>query len=774
MSIINKLLCLLASQCGEYLAVDQDFNILEASFGVQRFADRSDEIIKGKDVRLGFPELVGLEDILTAILQGQQRSYELKSIGRVLDQGDLLYFDIYFISTPPQINLTGGLMIFFEDVTARMLLEQTLVQSSNEKGLLLSALSTAKNYVDTIITSIADALLVTKSSGRIKTINQAAQALFGYSEAELIDKPISIIITDPNFIEVANQQHFLFNQTLKNVEVICQTKTGEKIVVAFSCSTIQAEETGLQDLIYIGRDITEHQRNRQRQAVQYAITSLLSESTTINQVTQRILQEIGENLGWDFGEIWTSDQDFASLGQEDEATRVLRCVEIWVRPLLMIPELKNFQGKTVLASWEGLVSRVWRTGSPYWISDVAADASLPQLHGAFAVPILGDGELLGVITFYSYQVQRFDEDLLQMMVTIGSQVGQFVKRKQAEAALLESEERYRDLFENASDLIQSCDHKGGFIYVNRAWRETLGYSSAEVAQMQLFDIIDPDCQADCLASVYRVMAGEKIDQFKVVFIRKDGKKISLEGNINGKFVNGKLVASRAIFRDITKRLETEEALRQQQEQTERLLLNILPEPIAQCLKQETSTIAESFAEVSVLFADIVGFTQIAAFLSPIELVDLLNEIFSAFDRLSEKHGLEKIKTIGDAYMVVGGLPTRRTDHAEAIAEMALDMQTTIAQFREKMGQEVNIRIGINTGPVVAGVIGIKKFSYDLWGDTVNIASRMESHGLAGQIQVTAVTYERLQEKYSFEERGVIPVKGKGEMTTYLLTGRKLE
>jgi adenylate cyclase len=213
-------------------------------------------------------------------------------------------------------------------------------------------------------------------------------------------------------------------------------------------------------------------------------------------------------------------------------------------------------------------------------------------------------------------------------------------------------------------------------------------------------------------------------------------------------------------------------LRYQQEQTERLLLNILPEPIADRLKQQASTIAEDFSEVSVMFADIVGFTQIASRLTPIDLIDLLNQIFSTFDRLSEKHGLEKIKTVGDAYMVVGGLPVRRDDHAEAIAEMALDMQDAIAQFRQETEKEFNIRIGINTGPVVAGVIGIKKFSYDLWGDTVNIASRMESHGIPGKIQVTAATYERLQEQYLFEKRGVIPVKGKGEMTTYFLKGRK--
>lgn len=212
----------------------------------------------------------------------------------------------------------------------------------------------------------------------------------------------------------------------------------------------------------------------------------------------------------------------------------------------------------------------------------------------------------------------------------------------------------------------------------------------------------------------------------------------------------------------------------EQEKSERLLLNILPKPIADRLKQGQSVIADSFAEVTVLFADIVDFTRLSAHMSPTGLIVLLNEIFSAFDRLAERHGLEKIKTIGDAYMVVGGLPTPRPDHAEAVAAMALDMQREIAQFHVEEGEPLYIRIGIHTGPVVAGVIGTRKFSYDLWGDTVNTASRMESHGLSGGIQVTATTYERLQDRYLFEERGMIQVKSKGEMMTYLLLGCKTD
>ena len=215
-----------------------------------------------------------------------------------------------------------------------------------------------------------------------------------------------------------------------------------------------------------------------------------------------------------------------------------------------------------------------------------------------------------------------------------------------------------------------------------------------------------------------------------------------------------------------------EQLQAEKERSERLLLSILPMPIAEQLKQGNHTIADNFAEVTVLFADIVDFTRFAAQRSPKEVVSLLNQIFSTFDRLAEEHGVEKIKTIGDAYMVVGGLPTPRLDHAEAIVEMAIDMMDAIAQFQTETGDRLNMRIGINTGPVVAGVIGTKKFIYDLWGDTVNIASRMESQGVPGCIQVTAETYHRLSNKYCFEERGLIPVKGKGDVTTYILKAEK--
>ena len=214
-----------------------------------------------------------------------------------------------------------------------------------------------------------------------------------------------------------------------------------------------------------------------------------------------------------------------------------------------------------------------------------------------------------------------------------------------------------------------------------------------------------------------------------------------------------------------------EQLRIEREKSERLLLNVLPKSIADRLKQGKTSIADSFPDVTVLFADLGDFTRLATELPAPELVHLLDEIFSKFDWLAELHLLEKIKTIGDAYMAVGGLPTPRPDHVEAVAEMALDMQKVVTKLNAGDRKSFELRIGISTGPVVAGIIGSKKFIYDLWGDTVNIASRMESLGQLGAIQVSEPTYERLKDKYTFERRGKIEVKGKGKMTTYFLTGR---
>jgi class 3 adenylate cyclase len=219
-------------------------------------------------------------------------------------------------------------------------------------------------------------------------------------------------------------------------------------------------------------------------------------------------------------------------------------------------------------------------------------------------------------------------------------------------------------------------------------------------------------------------------------------------------------------------LIAEDALDRAHQRSEELLLNILPPSIANRLKLKPGTIADGFTEVTVLFADIVGFTTLAARLPPDRIVGMLNDLFCTFDDLAGQLGLEKIKTIGDSYMVAGGLPEPRADHAEAVAEMALAMLGIVAELAARSGEPLSVRIGIHSGPVVAGVIGKRKFIYDLWGDTVNVASRMESHGLPGRIHVSEVTYQALQYIFEFESRDPIDVKGMGQMKTYLLVGQR--
>jgi class 3 adenylate cyclase len=206
--------------------------------------------------------------------------------------------------------------------------------------------------------------------------------------------------------------------------------------------------------------------------------------------------------------------------------------------------------------------------------------------------------------------------------------------------------------------------------------------------------------------------------------------------------------------------------------SERLLLNVLPAPIANRLKAGEELIVDRFEAVTVLFADIVGFTALSSRIPPEQLVTLLNELFSTFDRLAEQHGLEKIKTIGDAYMVVAGIPQPMADHAEAIVRMGLDMQAAIKAFAARHQSDLTIRIGVHTGPVVAGVIGQKKFIYDLWGDTVNTASRMESHGVPGRIHVSEASAELVRGLFELDAREPIEIKGKGLMQTYLVVGAK--
>lgn len=349
------------------------------------------------------------------------------------------------------------------------------------------------------------------------------------------------------------------------------------------------------------------------------------------------------------------------------------------------------------------------------------------------------------------------------------------ERKQVEDTLRYTEAKYRRIFENATEGIFQTSQEGKYISVNPALAQIYGYDSPEDL-IQGIDNIGTQLYAQPKRRdelVVYLQQFEKIVGAESEVIRKDGTKIWISETIRKVYDEANnFLYYEGIVHDITERRRMEMELRQQRKQADRLLVNILPYQIATRLKTGTRTIAESFDEVTVLFADLVEFTAASVQMQPKELVDLLNQIFSTFDRLAEKHGLEKIKTIGDAYMAAAGLPVPRPDHVDAVALMALDMQQAIAKFTRPNGQAFQLRIGISTGSVIAGVIGMRKFAYDLWGDTVNIASRMETTGIAGRIQVTPEVYERLRHRYKFEPRGPVLVKGRGQMESYWLTGRK--
>jgi class 3 adenylate cyclase len=235
---------------------------------------------------------------------------------------------------------------------------------------------------------------------------------------------------------------------------------------------------------------------------------------------------------------------------------------------------------------------------------------------------------------------------------------------------------------------------------------------------------------------------------------------------------GAVVALGESFRSRKALAQEHRLLEAERERSEQLLRNVLPDPIADRLKETVDLIAEAHPDVTVLFADIAGFTELSEGMDPSQVVEILDDLFTRFDALARERDLEKIKTIGDAYMVAAGVPVPRPDHAEAVADMALAMLDEVDGDRGPAGRRLGIRIGIDSGPVVAGVIGRERFAYDLWGDTVNTASRMESSGVIGRVQVTARVRERLGDRYRFEPRGPVAVKGKGEMETYFLVGRR--
>jgi adenylate cyclase len=523
------------------------------------------------------------------------------------------------------------------------------------------------------------------------------------------------------------------------------------------------------------QEISERQRAEEEIRFLLQTTQAIGESVDFHSALEVILHQVGETIGWDLGEAWIPDAEGI----------VLQSSRGWYARNTSMISFRSESEKLTFPLNIGLPGRVWASKQPEWVEDFSQAGYPDFLRSQMAletgfkvgcgVPILVGDEVLAVLVFFKIFSSPKDQRFIDLFNAIGTQLGSLIQRKQAEEALRIAEERYHSIVENAIEGIFQSTPSGCFISANPALAKLYGYDSPEELISSIYSIseqlyVDPKRH---LEFVTAMEIDNTVSGFESMKRRKDDSKIWVSENVRTvRNAKGELLYYEGTISDITERKLAQEELKIQQEQSEKLLLNILPKAIAERLKVEQSTIADSFEEVSVLFADIVGFTELSGRMSPTELVKRLNVIFSHFDQLAEMYGVEKIKTIGDAYMVVGGLPTPRDDHAEAIAEMALGMQAKIAKLSDDTGEKLAIRIGINSGPVVAGVIGVSKFTYDLWGDTVNVAARMEVTGFAGSIQVTDVTYELLKDKYIFEKRGIIPVKGKGDMITHWLVKRK--
>ena len=578
-------------------------------------------------------------------------------------------------------------------------------------------------------------------TGNFIDVNESFLEASGYTHAEVLGQTVFDLGAWANHDDRIELRRLIAEQSaIKDLEIQLRKKNGDVMTALLSAEIIELE--GELCLLAVTKDITDRKRaeaaiaesqKKYRDLVESASTIILRWDTR-GCIT--FLNSYGQEF---FG--YTEDE---ILGQNIIGTLVPAQADSWENLQLWIEEL--CQTPEYYQDAESENSR--STGENVWVK-------------------------------WSIKAILDDHGEINEILSIGFDISD---RKRAEAALQEKEQYLRLILDNIPQQVFWKDTNLVFLGCNQNWAEAAQLGDPdEIVGKTDFDLL-PDA---AIAEQFRTQDRQIIEtdtpqlHFIAPKVRSfDGKKSWLDiSKIPIHDHWGNVIGILGVIEDITLRKQAEEALAIEQERSEKLLLNVLPQAIADQLKQSLdllqertskALIAESYDEVTVLFADIVSFTNLSANISAADLVGLLNRIFLVFDDLCEKHGIEKIKTIGDAYLAVGGLPSPRADHAEAIANMALDIQQEIKQFRTYEGHAIAVRVGINTGSVIAGVIGKKKFTYDLWGDTVNIANRMESHGIPGRIQVTESTYQRLKDRYQFERRGIVDIKGKGEMPTYWL------
>ncbi|MDX2232630.1 MAG: adenylate/guanylate cyclase domain-containing protein [Leptolyngbyaceae cyanobacterium bins.349] len=582
-------------------------------------------------------------------------------------------------------------------------------------------------------------------TGCFLDVNDSFLQKSGFSRAEVLGRTVFELDAWANPRDAAILMVMIKAQgSIHDQEIELRTKSGGTIIALLSAEVIELE--GELCMLAVTKDITD--RKRAEAAIQESQKKYRDLVESANSIIVRTLPNGVVTFMNTYGQQFFGYHEAEIVGQSVFGT--------------LVPQTETSEAE--LKAWIEFISR-----TPEHHQDIEAEQ------------MCRDGQKVWV-KWSTKAIVNHQGNVVEIL-SVGFDISD---RKRAEAALQEKEQYLRLILNNIPQQVFWKDTNLVFLGCNRNWAAAAQLDDPEaIIGKTDYDLLPNSEIADQFREQDQQIITSGVPNLHIIAPKvrsSDGKTTWLDiSKIPIHDSNGQVIGILGVIDDITQRKEAEEALKAEQEKTELLLLNVLPAAIAHQLKQRFgelqdrhthALIAESFEEVTVLFADIVNFTTISANISATDLVGLLNRIFLVFDDLCDRHGLEKIKTIGDSYMVVGGLPDPRPDHAEAIADMALDIQQEIAHLRTYEGRSIEVRIGINTGAVIAGVIGKKKFTYDLWGDVVNTASRMESHGISGKIQVTKTTYERLKSQYAFDIRGAIEVKGKGEMETYWLTGKR--
>ncbi len=596
-------------------------------------------------------------------------------------------------------NITGFLGIG-SDITTRKQAEKALRNSE-------------KRYRELVDNSLG-LIGAHDMGGRFLMVNAATAGVLGYSTSELIGRNMTEVLAPSVRRFFADYLERIRQNGTDSGLLKMLTKDGEERTWEYR--NIRYDEPGKPSYVLChAHDITERKRAERRLTVQHTTTRILAESIVFRDAVPQILQAVCEGLGWETGALW----------RVDRAANVLRYVEEWQAPSAGIEEFKAISRQSTFLPGVGLPGRVWSTAQPHWIvdvTDIVTDDNFPRapvaekegLHSALGFPIKLGGEVLGVMEFFSRSIQQPDHDLIEMMSNIGSQIGQFAERRHAERQLKESEERYRDLFENANDLIQSAGPDGSLIYVNRAWREALGYSEEEVCKLSLFDIIHPDSLAHCIKMFERVMSGEKLDHVEAMFVTKGGRTISVEGSSSCSMKEGKPVATRSIFRDITERKRFEAELAQARDEAlesarlkAEFLANMSHEirtPMNAIIgmsgllldtnltaeqREFAETVRSSAEALLTLMNDILDFSKIEAGKLTFETMDfdLRNAVEGAVDLLAEAAQAKGVELFS---LVYSDVPTQLRGDPGRLRQVLVNLLSNAVKFT---GQgEVIVRV----------------------------------------------------------------------------------